>query len=794
MPRVSIPLGQNFGKGRSNAPSLQSTANMYVEEVKGEDRTRAVLYSTPGMASFATVGGAPRGQITANETHYAVMGTRLYKITSAGVTTDLGEIEGSSLVDMSFNGNQIDIVAELKSYSYDTLTLALSEITDPNFEQAAGCASLASYSIYQVKGTGRFRWRLTNSSSFNALDFATAEAESDNLRAIRRVGNELALLGNSSVEWWYPTGSSAPGDAFAKTSTAAASIGCDSRDTAIVFDSGLIWVGRDGLAGGRGVYRAEGYTPRKISPPQVDNYLEQVSNPFLLRAFSYQQRGHLFYVLTYPDEWTLAWDIATNQWAYRKSGTWSMGADPLGGWDAITFGLNGTKQIVGKSDGNLYELDLDILDELGRTTLVTPGATYTYVSADSALREQRSYSSIMRDTLPNAGGAGFESGKTFYVRSEGSTILINGGGNDSYCKSLLQFEGADATTVFTDTAGGGSGHAWTAAGNAQIDTAVFKFGTAAGLFDGTGDYISTPDSSDFALGSSDFTIDLWFNCTAAAGSVQRICGQADNVGSFASMSFLIRRTAANIISAGVSFGSSETSVSSTTTYTNAVNTGWHHLAFVRNGTNLYLFLDGVLEGSRSDLGTSSVVDSSNELAVGRFGEVAGSEWTGSLDQFRFSVGIARWTAAFTPPPCLISGQTGLTILTGQEYKIVSTGSAYTASPYEYRGLTCEVTTPQFHQDGKRIFESRLELDIEAGVGLESGQGSAPYVEECHSDDGGQTWSRPRAASMGAIGQSKYRAVWYGNGSYRQRMRKFRCSDPVRVVFLSAWADINVGAV
>lgn len=478
MPRVRIPLGRNFGQGRSNAPGMQSLVNMYVEEVKGEGRTDAVCYSTPGLSLFSTIanGGLPRGQITANEVHYVVMGTRLYSVTSAGVTTDLGEVEGTALVDMAFNGNQIDIVAELKSYSYEVATLTLAEISDPNFAQASTCDSLNSYSVYGIKNTGQFEWRLTNSTTFSALDRATAEAESDNLVAVRKVGNELALLGNTSVEWWYTTGQSAPGDAFAKTSTASASIGCVSRDTALVFDSGLTWVGRDGKAGGMGVYRAEGYTPRKISPPQIDRFLETVTTPSSLRAFSYQSRGHLFYVLTNPSEWSFAWDIATGQWSYRKSGSWSQGDDPLGGWDASTFGLNGSKQIVGRSDGNLYALEADTLTEAG----------------------------------------------------------------------------------------------------------------------------------------------------------------------------------------------------------------------------------------------------------------------------------------------------------------------------EY--ITREVTTPQFHQDGRRIFESRLELDIEAGVGLESGQGSAPVVYESHSDDGGKTWSQPRSASMGAIGQNKFRAVWYGNGSYRQRIRKFRCSDPVSVVFLSAWADINVGSL
>jgi hypothetical protein len=66
--------------------------------------------------------------------------------------------------------------------------------------------------------------------------------------------------------------------------------------------------------------------------------------------------------------------------------------------------------------------------------------------------------------------------------------------------------------------------------------------------------------------------------------------------------------------------------------------------------------------------------------------------------------------------------------------------------------------------------------------------------ESHSDDGGHTWSNARNAGMGQIGQTKWRAVWNALGSYRQRIIKFRVSDPINVVFLKAHADVQVGSM
>ena len=47
-------------------------------------------------------------------------------------------------------------------------------------------------------------------------------------------------------------------------------------------------------------------------------------------------------------------------------------------------------------------------------------------------------------------------------------------------------------------------------GNAQISTSVKKYGTGSMLFDGTGDYLTTPYSQSINFGTGDFTIEGWF--------------------------------------------------------------------------------------------------------------------------------------------------------------------------------------------------------------------------------------------------------------------------------------------
>ena len=82
---------------------------------------------------------------------------------------------------------------------------------------------------------------------------------------------------------------------------------------------------------------------------------------------------------------------------------------------------------------------------------------------------------------------------------------------DEYTKLLLHCDGADGSTTFIDSA---TGKTITASGNAQIDTAQYKFGGASGLFDGTNDFLYTPNHADFTFGTGDFTIDFWVRLAA----------------------------------------------------------------------------------------------------------------------------------------------------------------------------------------------------------------------------------------------------------------------------------------
>jgi hypothetical protein len=218
-------------------------------------------------------------------------------------------------------------------------------------------------------------------------------------------------------------------------------------------------------------------------------------------------------------------------------------------------------------------------------------------------------------------------------------------GNDEYTMALLHFDGADAATTITESAYGGTGvRTWTAAANAQIDTAQSKFGGASGLFDGTGDWVTTPDHADFVLGSGDFTVDFWAR-PAVDGTVLVLAGQCDVAGiANANSAWLIARTAGNAVTFSVATGASATTVTSTSTL---IAGAWMHIAAVKTSSVLKLFINGTQEGGNV-AHAATVNNSTSVLGVGSGGDYVTNPWNGWIDEFRLSVGIARWTTTFTP--------------------------------------------------------------------------------------------------------------------------------------------------
>lgn len=97
------------------------------------------------------------------------------------------------------------------------------------------------------------------------------------------------------------------------------------------------------------------------------------------------------------------------------------------------------------------------------------------------------------------------------------------------------------------------------------------------------------------------------------------------------------------------------------------------------------------------------------------------------------------------------------------------------------------------QDYKYQFFDSLQVDMQAGVGLTTGQGSDPQAMLQWSTDGGYSWSNELWASIGKIGERRSRVKWRRLGRSRDRVFRVTITDPVRVAMIGASVQVRTGA-
>ena len=190
--------------------------------------------------------------------------------------------------------------------------------------------------------------------------------------------------------------------------------------------------------------------------------------------------------------------------------------------------------------------------------------------------------------------------------------------------------------------------------NAQLDTTVKKFGSAALKLDGTNDSISIPSSGDLGFGTNtDFTIEFW--------------AYANTTGLTSATLFDLRDNGTDAEGISVAFraaGEVDMRVGTTTAITGSgagIATGvWKHYALAREGTNTRLFVDGTQRGIK----TSDTTDygASKGLVIGADFDGASQNVTGWIDDFRIERGVAKYTSNFTAPTAAHTGDKDTVLL------------------------------------------------------------------------------------------------------------------------------------
>jgi len=336
-----IPLTVNTSE--QDISGSEVLVNVYPSKSTG-GKYQFNLINTPGLAFFLELPTSPIKALHQNgERAFAVTATKIYEIFKTGEYKELGDVDFKGTVSIADNGIQVVAVDGTNGYYYDSNTETTQKITDEGFYPATTVTYQDGYFLFNRKNTGQFFISKLLSADFDALDYATAEGQPDNLVAVLSDHREVFMFGTNTIEVWYNSGAS--DFPFERDQSSFVEKGCAAPYSVAKQDNTVFFVGSDLM-----VYSMAGYSPVRISNNAVEKTLKNidVSNAF---AYTYQNEGHLFYVLTIPENnITWSFDISTGSWHIMRSHV-------FGRHQASSSILFGLKTLVGDfQSGRVYIL------------------------------------------------------------------------------------------------------------------------------------------------------------------------------------------------------------------------------------------------------------------------------------------------------------------------------------------------------------------------------------------------------------------------------------------------------
>jgi hypothetical protein len=170
----------------------------------------------------------------------------------------------------------------------------------------------------------------------------------------------------------------------------------------------------------------------------------------------------------------------------------------------------------------------------------------------------------------------------------------------------------------------------TANGSAAISAARSAFGGGSLSCPTSGSHLSIAATPLLEFGSADFTIEGWFYKAIGSGDVTLAAqwGGSDYAWFFGSSSFYMN----NAQVCG---------------FTALPEGQWLHCAACRSGEKVWVFVNGILVGS-GYVGSASVNISNAFIGIGD-DQLGNPDFLGYIDEFRITIGVARYTTNFTPP-------------------------------------------------------------------------------------------------------------------------------------------------
>lgn len=433
--RRDVLLGTGTDDLSAGLPEIP--VNLYAEDGAKSPNGRVILHGTPGL-SVQTVTGDQFGASRHGHTVEYDGGAYIYSWSPNRVTEFVyngSTFVSTSLLEPTYTGTlgyvtsadngayvvyvAVNTAGEFEEARYiTTSTGAVTDISSTLTALGHGDPKTVTfadgYFIVTTDADKILVSNLNDPSTWDALDFGSAEADPDGIVGADICDNQLIVFGTSTYEIFQNVGGS--GFPFQRIPGAIFDIGLYHPKLLAKGRNGLYFVGssdKDAPA----VYVTKGGDSQKVSTPEIDKLIQSHVPPFGSgnAAFAYSQEGHSFCVFTLDatSDATYVYDESTGLWHERQTFNGTTDTE----WVAMAaFQLDG--EIYALCRGLLYpylvKLDYSVHQDLGEDM-----KRQFVVSLPSDLVGPYTLNTV--ELTLESGGGGAESSITLEVSRDGRT-------------------------------------------------------------------------------------------------------------------------------------------------------------------------------------------------------------------------------------------------------------------------------------------------------------------------------------------------------------------------------------
>lgn len=261
-----------------------------------------------GLAELTTsTQGIDRGGIEWNNELYRVLGSKLVKISSTGVITEIGDVgTDGKQVSFTYSFDRLAVASNLDLFYYDGSTL--TQVTDPDLGDVLDVVWVDGY-FMTTDGEYLVVTELLDPTSIDPLKYGSSEADPDPVKALIKLSNEIYALNRYTIEVFDNVGGA--DFPFARVESAQINKGVIGTHAACKYIGGIAFIG-GGKNESPAIWLGSNASVSKLSSKEIDRYLFEENDLSNIVIESRTDKTHELLYIHLSDK-TLVYDAIASQ-------------------------------------------------------------------------------------------------------------------------------------------------------------------------------------------------------------------------------------------------------------------------------------------------------------------------------------------------------------------------------------------------------------------------------------------------------------------------------------------------